>query len=299
VYSLLEDAERHLAERQGDGPGPFAVAPNDRFQAQVGLQRWDLRCDHDLVVLGRFHRRKGDFLGGAIQGVQGAAFGFASGRSASDVHVDPNEDALGFHRVGDLEIYAVADAHHGAASSEIAVCKLLQLFRLAFDGPGKADPEQVSSFLVNAIARCHATIEADLTAERSRTSLVAAVRQGTNFCWASVSDGFLFRVEAGKFQRANRDRGYGLAGRRSSVWLGDKSFDKDLIDYRCETAVGRSFILATDGFLKHPGYNPRALVEDLSGDRDLDAVAYRMARDYAVSGRDNTSFVILRGPQDP
>ena len=83
------------------------------------------------------------------------------------------------------EIFAVADAHHGSGSSELAICKLLELFRLGYeDGTDYAPDESVPRFLVNAFFKCHRTILTDLKSESSMTSLAATVRYGGRLWWA-------------------------------------------------------------------------------------------------------------------
>ncbi len=296
---LLKGVEGHLAQREEDGHGTenLLVRVSDRRAEQQALQESE-RLYHDLVILGRYHRRRGDFVGGVIEEASDAAFGFTTGSHVGDIYGDPNEDALGFDRVGGLEVFVVADAHHGARSSELAVCKLLELLRLGFEDEDEVEDEAIQRFLIHAVARCHATIVRDLKSDKSMTSLVAAIRKGSSLCWASVSDSFLFRVKAGQVGRINRDRGYGIAGRNLSVWLGDKLFHKKFIDFGLETMSDQSFFLATDGVLKHPQHRVRSLIDRLASEADLNAVAHGISRDYAVSGQDNAAFIILRGPQE-
>jgi hypothetical protein len=190
---FLAGIQEQISERGSDRASPALIRTSDRLQAQFELQKQD-RWSHSLVILGRYHKRRSDFLGGDLTGFGDAAFGYTTGRVAAPFLKELSEDALGVDRVGDMEIFAVADGHHGSRSSELAICKLLELFRLGYgEGDDERPEESVPRFLVNAFFRCHKTIRTDLKSESSMTSLVAAVRKGSRLWWASISDSFIFR----------------------------------------------------------------------------------------------------------
>jgi serine/threonine protein phosphatase PrpC len=295
---LMSGLQDHIGERQCDGRENKQVTANDRLDAQIELQRED-RWSHDLVILGRYHKRRSDFLGGNLNGINDAAFGYTTGRVSATFVKELSEDALGIDRVGDMEIFAVADGHHGSRSSELAICKLLELFRLGYgDGSEYAPEESVPRFLMNAFFRCHKAILTDLKSETSMTSLAAAVRQGNRLWWASVSDSFIFCHDGDKVNRINRDLGFEVTGKNLSIWLGDKKFHPRYIDSGYEDAQNRSFFLATDGILTHPRHRVRSLIGDLSSETNLDDLSRKIAEDYAIGGDDNTSFILLRGSQE-
>jgi serine/threonine protein phosphatase PrpC len=294
---FLAGIQEQISERGSDRASPALIRTSDRLQAQFELQKQD-RWSHSLVILGRYHKRRSDFLGGDLTGFGDAAFGYTTGRVAAPFLKELSEDALGVDRVGDMEIFAVADGHHGSRSSELAICKLLELFRLGYgEGDDERPEESVPRFLVNAFFRCHKTIRTDLKSESSMTSLVAAVRKGSRLWWASISDSFIFRQDGLQVSRINRDLGFEVAGKNLSIWLGDKQFHPRYIDSGYEDVHDRSFFLATDGILTHPKYRVRTLVSQLSSEDNLDFLSRKITEDYATSGNDNTSFILLRGSQ--
>ncbi len=249
---------------------------------------------HELLVLRRCHRRRGDFLGGRLSSTGDAVFAYTTGGLISRINGDPNEDALGFDRMGDLEIYAVADAHHGARSSELAVRKLLELFRLAFENESGPSEEGIQTFLQRSIVRCHKTIRGDLNVGRSETALLAALRAGSRVCWASVGDGLVLQSGGNGVVRVNRDLGYGISGKKSSIWLGDSAFRSRYVDLQCGVLEAGGLLLATDGVLKHPRHRARVLAAQLGESPDPDGVARRLAQEYATEGPDNAALVYLR-----
>ena len=220
LENLLQGAKVHLSQRIEDERDSLELI-HDRSEAQEESQGRD-RWQHDLVVLGRYHRRRGDFVGGEVKGMGGVAYGFTTGAEPSGYHIDPNEDALGVDRIGDLGIFLVADAHHGQRSSELAVSKILELFRLSFVPGEHVDGSDIHNFLVRSIVRCNTEIQQDLQVERSKTSLVAGICQSNLLYWAAVSDSFLFRIRDGLVGKVNHDLGHGIIGKNRSVFLGDR-----------------------------------------------------------------------------
>ena len=242
LEGFLRELEGDLSEHWEDGNDekPHRLEVIDRTKAQIDAQK-AAGFYHDLLILGRFHRRREDFLGGGLGGADQVAFGFTPGGRADPMSREPNEDALGFHRAAGKEIFVVADAHHGSRSSELVVSKLLELFRLGFGIDGAMADEDIRQFLINTITRCHRSVLADITVQRSRSSLVAAVREGAKLHWASVSDAFLYQGNGGQVHQLNRDLGYGITGRKLSIWLGDKRFIKILLTADLRSSVPVSF----------------------------------------------------------
>jgi serine/threonine protein phosphatase PrpC len=291
VEELLHIAEEGLTQRLDDRSGePLAVT--DRWQDQQVLQEAE-GIRHRLVALGRYHRRRGDYVGGGLEEDPDVGFGFTTGAQAGHFHRDPNEDALGIDRAETEDLFVVADAHHGGRSSELAVKKLLDLFQLAFEA--HIPDREIASFLTNAIVRCHHAIRQDLQVERSMTSVAAVVRRGRRCFWASVSDAFLFRYRSGRLQQVNRDLGQGVAGRKLSIWLGDTRFQRRYID-RGDLELGDDWlVLATDGIMKHRKLPAGALLTSLQPGANAAQVSHRLARHFAEDGQDNASFILLRG----
>ena len=295
LRDLLEAMGGGFTERSGDMPEeevPGGVS-TDRWPAQKEFQDTEGH-PHELLVVGRCHKRRGDFLGGRLNSTGDAAFVYTTGGLTSRINGDPNEDALGFDRIGDLEIFVVADAHHGARSSELAVRKLLELFRLGFEDEPNPTEDGLETFLTRSIVRCHKTIRRDLNAGRSVTALQVAVRRGGRVCWASVGDGLILQTGASGVVRVNRDLGHGISGSKSSIWLGDNAFRGRFVDYRCGVLEPGGLLLATDGILKHPRHRARLLASRLGESADLDGVARRLALEYATEGPDNAALVFLR-----
>jgi serine/threonine protein phosphatase PrpC len=295
VEGLLHRMEGALRQRSEDGGRGIAeLHTTDRLAEQIRLQRAE-GLPHRLAVLGRYHRRRGDFLGGHLDDEARLGFGFTTGGSAGDFHKEPNEDALGVDHVGDVDVYVVADAHHGSRSSELAVLKVLDLCRLAFTDYEPEDEQRIPDFLANAIVRCHDTILGDVRAERSMTNLVAAIRTPSALHWASVSDAFLLKVHGAGIARINRDLGHGIVRRRQGIWLGDRHFHKRFIDRGTLRLTDDWVLLATDGLFKHTRYPPERLLHPLrSGTAPRDFAA-ELTENLARAGRDNAAFVLLRG----
>ncbi|MDP6777283.1 MAG: protein phosphatase 2C domain-containing protein [Candidatus Latescibacteria bacterium] len=298
LRDLLETIGGGFSERTGDlnGAGVVRGVSTDRWPAQREFQESEGH-PQGLMVLGRCHRRKGDFLGGLLGSRGDAAFLYTTGGLTTRINGDPNEDALGFDRIGDLDLYVVADAHHGARSSELAVRKFLELFRLGFEDEAEPTEDSIQTFLLRSVLRCHKTIQRDLNVGRSVTALLAALRAGRRVCWASVGDGLILRSGGNGIVRVNRDLGYGAAGRKSSIWLGDSSFRGRHVDYRCGILDAGGLLLATDGVLKHPRLRARLLAAQLGEAHDLETESRELARAYALEGPDNAALIYLRAAE--
>ena len=106
---------------------------------------------------------------------------------------------------------------------------------------------------------------------------------------------FYTRPMGGRSTSSTGIWGYGITGRKLSIWLGDKRFNKDFIDCGSEVIGPGLFLLGTDGIIKHPELNVQSLMGRMDADTDLGEIAYRTSQDFAVSGRDNTSFIIVGG----
>ncbi|MDA0747171.1 MAG: protein phosphatase 2C domain-containing protein [bacterium] len=291
VESLLEGVEVRLDARREDQVR--TPKSSDRSAAQKEFQEAE-RCPHCLLVLGRFHRRRHDFLTGEIPNIPGAVFGFTTGNPKRPVFGELSEDVLGADHVDSWDLFAVADGHHGSRSSELAVGRLLELFKLAFEDGEDLRKAEVLPFLINAFSRCHQAICSDLRNEQSRTSLVAAIRQGQHLFWASVGDSLLFRADADGVVRVNKDLGHGVVGRNQSVWLGDKLFQPKFVDSGSEATSSRCYFLCTDGILAHPQRGARILLNHLATQADPAGAVQRVIQDFALLGEDNTTFVMLR-----
>jgi len=154
----------------------------------------------------------------------------------------------------------------------------------------------IQGFLVNAVVRCHKTILADLQTDRSMTNLVTAVRVRDSVIWAFVSDAFLLRQRGKKLEQINRDLGQGVRGRRFSIWLGDRHFQRRYIDSgQLQIDAGDTFVLATDGLMKHPTQSPEAFLKVPIPPGSVGDLCRDMAREFALKGRDNLAIALFQG----
>jgi hypothetical protein len=325
---LQQVLKRHFRDRfdrtdgparagSGDVPGPLVSALLRGLEGELAGPRLDVRrtglhrrledrgiaqrkqqaadgWGHQLVVLGRYHRRRGDFLGGALGVGEEAGFGFATGLRVKGLTGDLNEEALGYDHVDGARMFAVADAHHGARSGEIVIAKLLELFRLGFGEGARVSSREALPFLVNAVYRAHETVSRDIRVDRSRCSLVTALVCGDRAHWASVSDALLFRCDAGRIVRVNRDLGFEAHGKKSSVWLGDPGLTRRHIDSGSEDLGGKLLFMASDGVLAHPRFRLRTMLASLEGARDLSHETHALAAEYAADGQDCAAYAALR-----
>lgn len=109
--------------------------------------------------------------------------------------IDPNEDAVAAVVGKRATALAVADAHNGAAASEIALGALLD--RWGDDPP----PELDDGALVELFHRVSLAVLAgtrelpDEARRESRTTLTVALVAGRRLCWAAMGDSPLLVVE--------------------------------------------------------------------------------------------------------
>jgi serine/threonine protein phosphatase PrpC len=167
-------------------------------------------------------------------------------------HTEPNEDACLFALGLGGALVAVADGHHGAMGSKIAVRHLLERCAERWTGPDEIDSktlllegeqalDQIADEIRAEAKRC------DLPPSPTTLSFVLA-RIGTDTLFhVSVGDSHIFVTR----DEAMVDLGWGATMSEPATYLGRPTSNKhrERRSLGCQSLAGvRAVVLATDGF---------------------------------------------------
>lgn len=200
---------------------------------------------------------------------------------------DPNEDVVAAVVGPRATLLAVADAHNGALSAEVAVAEVLR--RLGEDPPADlADDDLVGLFAgVNRAVR-EATRSGSHATEASRTTLALALVADSSVRWAAMGDSAVYAPE-GELT---------LGDHRFVGWpMSLQHVDRALQRGRTRLGADGWVALVSDGFANFASPDPgSAAIRAVAGSSGaVGAAEALVARAFDGGAGDNVAVAIVRG----
>ncbi len=206
--------------------------------------------DRGLLVYGSEHRERGEvrIFEPPPPGAPPAALAITPGLLKSI-----NEDAGGWSRRQGFSCYAVADAHFGAAASQVAVRLALDLIGGAAGASGAPTLRSFRDTLLECAVAIERTLAGGDKPTTSETALLVVASVPGRVLWGSVGDARLYAGGAGSFREITSPR---------SEYLGPSARAREALEPLVQTGLltagdlgsgAPRLLLTTDGIPESRG----------------------------------------------
>ena len=123
-----------------------------------------------------------------------------------------NEDRMGYCYTRESGLFVLADGMGGHPEGEVAAQLALDTISMLYQKEAKPTLQNPAEFLLNALLAAHHQIVRHASQkgmlDTPRTTLVAAVVQGTSATWVHCGDSRLYIVRDGELQLRTRDHSF-------------------------------------------------------------------------------------------
>ena len=123
-----------------------------------------------------------------------------------------NEDRMGYCYTRESGLFVLADGMGGHPEGEVAAQLALDTISMLYQKEAKPTLQNPAEFLLNALLAAHHQIVRHASKkgmlDTPRTTLVAAVVQGTSATWVHCGDSRLYIVRDGELQLRTRDHSF-------------------------------------------------------------------------------------------
>ncbi len=222
---------------------------------------------------------------------RGVAFALTPGEGpCRNPKEQPNEDSLAVLSVPGGVAAIVADSHWGAFSGEA----LVRATADAIEARPPATERELAELLLDLDTSYRPGRPEE---DRSETTLLVAIVQGTRAFWASIADSHAYVVSSREVRRLNADRPIFAGGPLPLKVFAERVGRDTVVDSsELDLAPGELLVLASDGIgFEDSALEPEEIAKELASPGPLVERVRRLVERArrAPGGRDNIALVAL------